>query len=436
MSLTTRVLVALVLGLALGIAVSASGSPALAAAARAVEPLGTLFINAIRMVVIPLVVGSLVVGVASTPDTRAVGRLGARAAVVFVVALVVGAAYALLVAPPLLGLVPVSPSATAALRASAAATAGAVGEGAAKIPTVGQWLVDLVPTNPVKAAADGAMLPLIVFTLLFGLAAARLTPERREPLVGFFRAVADASLVLVRWVLATAPVGVFALALPLATRLGAAAAGAVASYVVITAVATTVFMLLVLYPAAVVLGRVPLGRFARAALPAQAVAFSSRSSLAALPAMIETSRTRLELPEAVTTFLLPLAAATFRVGGAVGQTIGALFVARLYGVALDAPALLGILATVVVMTFSIPGVPAGSIIAMVPVLLTAGIPVEGVGILIGVDTIPDMFRTTTNVTGDLVAATIAGRGSAAARGDAENAEGGTVSAFSASPRAT
>ena len=116
----------------------------------------------------------------------------------------------------------------------------------------------------------------------------------------------------------------------------------------------------------------------------------------------------------MTTFLLPLAAATFRVGGAVGQTIGALFVARLYGVTLDAPALLGILATVVVMTFSIPGVPAGSIIAMVPVLLTAGIPVEGVGILIGVDTIPDMFRTTTNVTGDLVAATIAGRNSSTA----------------------
>ena len=290
------------------------------------------------------------------------------------------------------------------------ATGSATRESAAKIPTVGQWLVDLVPTNPIKAAADGAMLPLIVFTLLFALAASRLAASQREPLVAFFRAVADASLVLVRWVLAFAPVGVFALALPLATRLGAAAAGAVASYVAITAVATTAFMVLVLYPAAALFGGVSLDRFARAALPAQAVAFSSRSSLAALPAMIETSRARLALPESVTTFFLPLAASTFRVGGAVGQTIGALFIARLYGVTLDAGAIAAVVATVVVMTFGIPGVPGGSIVAMVPVLLSAGVPVEGVGILIGVDTIPDMFRTTTNVTGDLVAATIVGRG--------------------------
>ena len=409
------------LGLALGVAVSASGSPALLAAAAAVEPLGTLFINAIRMAVIPLVVASLVGGVAATSDTRAVGRVGARALVVFLGAVTVGAVYAVLIAPPLLRLAPISPAATAALTR----TVGAAPD-ATKLPTVGQWLVALVPTNPVKAAADGAMLPLIVFTLLFALAATRLTPERRAPLLAFFGGVAEASLVLVRWVLATAPLGVFALALPLAARLGAAAAGAVASYVVITAVATTVFMLLVLYPAAVLLGRVSLGRFARAALPAQAVAFSSRSSLAALPAMIETSRARLGLPESVTTFLLPLAAATFRVGGAVGQTIGALFVARLYGVTLDPAALLGLVATVVVMTFSIPGVPAGSIVAMVPVLLAAGIPVEGLGILIGVDTIPDMFRTTTNVTGDLVAATIVGRGSSTATLEGRPLEGDPV----------
>jgi Na+/H+-dicarboxylate symporter len=253
------------------------------------------------------------------------------------------------------------------------------------------------------------MLPLIVFTLAFGLAASRLAAERREPLVAVFRATAEASLILVRWILALAPVGVFALALPLATRLGAAAAGAVASYVVVTAVATTAFTVLVLYPAAIVLGRTRPAAFARAALPAQAVAFSARSSLAALPAMMETARERLRLPEQVTSFLLPLAASTFRVGGAVGQTIGVLFVARLYGVELDAARLVAVAATVVVMTFSIPGVPAGSIVALVPVLLAVGLPVEGMGILLGVDTIPDMFRTTTNVTGDLVAAVILGR---------------------------
>ncbi|MBV9881146.1 MAG: dicarboxylate/amino acid:cation symporter [Gemmatirosa sp.] len=409
MSLTIRVLIALVVALALGIVVSASGSASLVAVATAIEPLGTLWVNAIRMTVIPLVVGTLIVGVASAPDARAVGQVGGRALAVFLAALGVGALYAALIAPPLLRLVPVPPAAAATLRASAASTAGAVAQGAAKVPTVAQWLVDLVPVNPVKAAADGAMLPLIVFTLAFGLAVSRLPAARRDPLTAVCRAVADASLLLVRWILVLAPLGVFALALPLATRLGASAAGAVASYVVITAVATTLFALVVLYPAVPLLARMPLVQFARAALPAQAVAFSARSSLASLPAMMEAGRGPLGLPEAVVGFLLPVAASTFRVGGAVGQTIGVLFLARLYGVDLDAARVLTICATVVVMTFSIPGIPGGSIVALVPVLLAAGVPVEGVGLLLGVDVIPDMFRTTTNVTGDLVAATIVGR---------------------------
>ena len=408
-SLTAQVLVALVVALGLGVVVAASGSPSLSRAALAIEPLGTMFINAIRMTVIPLVVGSLIVGITSAPDARSVGRIGGRALMLFVATLALGAAYAVLVGVPLLRLIPLPAETIAGLRATAASSAGAAAESATKIPTVAQWLVDLVPVNPIKAAADGAMLPLIVFTLAFGLAISRLPAERRDAIVPFFRAVAEASLVLVRWVLAFAPLGVFALALPLAVRLGAAAAGALASYVAIVSVAAAVFMLLVIYPAAALFGRVSLATFARAALPAQAVAFSARSSLAALPAMMEAARDKLRLPESVTGFLLPLAASTFRAGGAVGQTIAVLFIARLYGVELDPVRLLTIVLTVIVMTFSIPGVPAGSIIALVPVLGAAGIPIEGVGILLAVDTIPDMFRTTTNVTADLAAATILGR---------------------------
>jgi proton glutamate symport protein len=407
MSLTTRVVVALVAGLGLGIAVSASGVPALAAIATAVEPVGTVFVNAIRMTVVPLVVANLLVGVASAPDARAVGRFGGRALALFLVALAVAAAFALLVGPPMLGVVPLSARATAGLRASASASA--MGPATTALPGAAQWLVDLVPANPIKAAADGAMLPLIVFTLAFGLALNSLRAERRAPVVAFFGAVADASLTLVRWVLAAAPVGVFALALPLATRLGAQAASAVASYVVVVSVATTVFTVLVLYPAAIVLGRVRPTTLARAWLPAQVVAFSSRSSLASLPAMIAASRDRLGLPEPVTSFVLPLAASTFRVAGALGQTIGVLFVARLYGVELDAARMVAVAATVIVTTFSIPGVPAGSVLASVPALIAGGVPVAGVGILIALDAIPDMFRTTANVTGDLVVATIVAR---------------------------
>ncbi|MHB1225425.1 MAG: dicarboxylate/amino acid:cation symporter, partial [Gemmatimonadaceae bacterium] len=411
MSLTSRVLIGLVAGLGLGLAVAASDSPALAAAAVAIEPLGTLWINAIRMTVIPLVVGSLIVGVASTPDPRTIGRVGGRGLAGFVVVMALAVIFTAIVAPPILGLIPVDPAGAAALRASAAASAQAVSGDVSQIPSFGSWLVALIPANPVKAAADGAMLPLIIFAVLFGAAASRLSPERRAAVVTLSEGVAEASLTLVRWILELAPLGVFALALPLALRMGVNVAGAVAGYIAFVVVASLAFMALVLYPAAVILGRVSLADFARACLPAQAVAFSSRSSLAALPAMIEQGRDRLRLPREITDFLLPLAASTFRCGAGIGVTAGVLFIARLYGVELGGTQLLTIGVTVVLTSFSIPGVPAGSVIVMVPVLLAAGLPAEGIGVLLAIDTIPDMFRTTANVTGDMTIATILrGRG--------------------------
>lgn len=396
--------------MALGIAISIAQSPTLSALVPIVEPLGTLWINAIRMTVVPLVMGSIIVGVTSAPDARTIGRIGTRALVFFLVLLVAAGVFAAVVTPPLMALIPLDPAAVAALRESGATATSAASESVKRIPTFAQWLTDLVPVNPVKAAADGAMLPLIVFSVFFGLAITRLTPDGRDLMSRFFRGIADAALTLVRWVLAAAPIGVFALAVPLAAKLGVAAAGALIGYIVATAIVLVAFAVIVLYPLAVVGGRMRLGDFARATFPAQAVAFSSRSSLAALPAMMESARSRLALPEGITNFFLPLAASTFRVGGALGITTGVLFIARLYGVELAPAQMATIVLTVVLTTFSVPGIPAGSIIVMVPVLLAAGLPVEGMGILLGVDTIPDMFRTTANVTGDMVASAVLGRG--------------------------
>jgi Na+/H+-dicarboxylate symporter len=229
----------------------------------------------------------------------------------------------------------------------------------------------------------------------------------------FFAGLFDAMLVLVRWILALAPIGVFALALPLAATMGLAAAGALGFYVVLVSLLAILFSALVLYPAAVVLGRVPLRRFARAAAPAQAVALSSRSSLASLPPMMEGASKVLGLPPEISSFLVPLAASIFRAGAAVGVTTGILFLARLYGVELSGAQLATVVLTVVLTSFSVPGIPGGSILVMLPALAAAGIPEAGVGLLLGVDTIPDMFRTATNVTGHMTAAAIVGRGSAA-----------------------
>lgn len=408
MSLTTRVLLALVAGLLIGLLISTSGNPTLTTAARWIEPLGTLFINAIRMTVIPLVVGSLVAGIAGAPDPASLGKVGMRALVFFLVTLFAAAIFSAVVAPPVLGRFVIDPDAQAALQASATQAAASTAESVRRIPGFGQWLIDLVPANPVRAAADGAMLPLIVFTLAFGLAVAGLKGETRSAVVKVFEAMRDAAMTLVGWILWAAPIGVFALALALVVRLGVSAIGALAGYVVLVSAITILFGVVVLYPLASVVGRVPLMEFARAALPAQAVALSSRSSLAALPAMIEAARTKLRLPDESSSFLLPLAASVYRVGAAIGQTVGVVFIAQLYGVALGPAQLASIVLTVVATSFSVPGIPGGSIVIMAPVLMDAGLPVEGIGILLGADTIPDMFRTTINVTGHLTAATVVG----------------------------
>jgi len=403
MSLATRVLLGLGLGLAGGTAASASGNETVLAAVEWIAPLGTIWINALRMTIVPLVFAGIVVGAAASRDARSLGKLGGRTIVLFLLLLGAAAVFTVIVAPPLMDGLPIDAEAAARLRASA--TAAGTAAAATGFPDIREWLVALVPSNAIQAAADGAILPLIVFALAFGLAVARIDPDKRRVLFDGFRGLFDAMLVLIRWILDLAPIGVFALALPLATRLGAAAAGAVVYYIIVVC-GLALLLTLALYPIAAVLGGVSLRQFARGAAAAQSIAFSGRSSLASLPAMIEGGRDHLGFPPVITNFFLPLAASTFRVGGVVGILAGVLFVARLYGFDLGPTQLATIALTTALITFSIPGVPGGSILIMAPVLHSVGVPAEGIGILLGVDTIPDMFRTMTNVTGDMAVATV------------------------------
>lgn len=406
MQFAIKVLFGLAAGFAVGLAITAGYADFLAPATRVLDTAGTMWIAAIRMTVIPLVMSSIIAGVNRAPDAATIGRLGGRAVTFFVVATTIAAVMSIALGAPLMARITLDPAAVAALRATASTASATTGS----MPTVSQWLIDLVPLNPVKAAADGAMLPLIVFTLAFGIASTRVDHAHRASFIAVVEAIQDATLRMVRWVIDLAPYGVFALAVPLAAKLGLSALGAMASYTVIVCGISTLYCATILYPAAAILGRVPLSVFARAWLPAQAVAFSSRSSMAALPAMIEIARDKLKLPASIHGFLIPLAASTFRPGAGVGQILGALFIARLYGIPIGAGGLVAITATALVTSFSVPGIPGGSIIAMVPVLMVVNLPVEGIGILLGVDTILDMFRTTTNTTGHLTAALVLAHG--------------------------
>lgn len=407
MSLSTRVLIALGAGIGAGIALANTNPVVTRGVVAVVEPFGTLFVNAIRMTVIPLVVSSLIVGVSSTDDRAALARTGGRGFLVFLILLAVSSVLAAAIAPPAMAAVRLDAAAVAQVRAAAPSTSALVA-GAAALQTPAAWLVSLVPTNAIGSAVDGAMLPLIVFALALGLALGRIPATRPAEIVMLFRAIAESMLVVVRWLLVVAPIGVFALAVPLVARLGLSAVGALAVYVALVSVAALAFVVL-LVPVGALGGGVSMGRFARAALPAQAVAFSSRSSLAALPALIDTARTRLGMPDEITGFFIPFAMVMFRIAAPFSLTAGAVFLARLYGTPLSATQLATVAVTSVVTSLSVPGIPGGSVIVMVPVLASVGLPLEGLGILLGVDTIPDMFRTTANVTGQLAAAAIVSR---------------------------
>lgn len=419
---STRVLVAIAAAIGIGALIAASGSKPLLDAADTLAPVGTLWVNAIRMTVIPLVVSLLITGVASASDVSAIGRIGGRTLVVFGLLLGGTAVIVMLLAPMLFALLPLPSTggARAMLPAAAAEAARQLSAGG-QAPSFGAWLTSLIPSNPVAAAADGAMVPLILFTLILALAIARSAASTRTPLVDLARALGDAMMRIVRWVVLVAPIGVFALVLPLAAHLGGAVAGAIGLYIAAYSLGSIVVMLL-LYPVVAVLGGIPLSRFARAALPAQLIAFSSSSSIASLPALIESGERGLGLPSRITGFVLPLAVSVFKIGAPVSWTIGALFVGWFYGVPLHARELATVAFASVFLAFVAPGVPRGAFIMLTPLFLAIGLPADGIGILIAVDALPDTFATALNVTGDLAAATLVARADAPPRRLAKVAE--------------
>ncbi|HMA24392.1 MAG: dicarboxylate/amino acid:cation symporter [Gemmatimonas sp.] len=403
---STRVLISLGAAVAGGIMIGAYGGARLLRVADGIAPIGTVWVNAIRMTVIPLVVSLIITGVASVSDVKAIGRLGGRTLLVFVLLIAGTAIVVMPFAPALFSLLPQRAGQLPVPAGAAEATDQLMLSG--QTQTFGTWVTSLIPSNPIAAAASGSMVPLILFTLVLALAIARGPASTRATLVAFFRALADAMSTLVRWIVKVAPIGVFALVLPLAARAGTALAGAIGFYIVVYSAASVV-MTALLYPVVALVGRISIRRFARAALPAQLIAFSSSSSIASLPALVDGAEHGLELPAPVSGFVLPLAVSMFKIAGPVSWTIGALFIGWFYGIPLHARELATIAFAAVFLSFAAPGIPRGAFIMLTPLFLAIGLPVAGIGILIAVDAIPDTFATVMNVTGDLAAAVLVAR---------------------------
>ncbi|MEO5824424.1 MAG: cation:dicarboxylase symporter family transporter [Gemmatimonadales bacterium] len=393
-----QVLAAFVIGLAGG---TLLGTEQLASW---IEPVGTMWINAIRMPILPLLFALTVVGVGGSSNARDAGRLTARAFLTFVVLLTIVTAAATVLAPLLLSGIELDPASTAVLRESVAGTG-------ADTPALSlvDWATNLITVNPMRSAAEGALLPLMIFALLYGLALTRVGETQRSLQLGFFRGVADTLTVIIEWVLLLAPAGVFALAFVLGTRVGAPAAGAVAWYLAVASALVVVVMLL-LYVLMMTIGRQPLRPLVAALAPAQLIALSSRSSLASLPALIDGMQQHLRLRPRVIAVVLPLAAAVFKINAGATWAFGAVFVAKLYGVSLGAEQLVILAFATVLLSFTTPGIPSGGFFVQAPLYVALGLPVEGLGVLIAVDLVLDMFKTACNVTGFAAAAVLVAPG--------------------------
>ena len=361
---TARVLIGLAAGALVGLSL-AHWLPATAGTAVAIaQPLGKLWLSGLQMTVVPLV----------------------------------------------LAMVPPSEALTATLRG----TLPAAGEVAA--PGLADWIGSVVPSNAIMAAAQGAMLPVVVFALFFGFALTRVQEDRRAQIIGFCHGIADTMIVIVRWMLLAAPIGVFALVLAVCAQAGIGVIGALAGYIALQC-GMYLGATLICYVLVAVLARQSPLAFAKAILPAQVVAASTQSSLASLPAMVESARFRLGHPRAVAALVLPMAVTLFRITSPIQYIVAACFVAWAYGIDVNAVTLAAGAALAVVISLGSIGLPGqvSFMATVMPVTQSMGLPIEPLGLLLAVDTIPDVFATTGNVTGDLTATSIVARQSPDAR---------------------
>lgn len=387
--------IGLVGGLLGGLAIAFLAPQALPVVQTWVQPVGEMWLRALQATIVPLVAALLFTGVTQTVAMASAGAMARRSLGMFLAFLGFSALSAIIVTPLLLSLFPVPAEAGAALRISLGTTE------TGPVPGVAEFLRSIVPTNVIDAAANDRMLPLILFISVFALAVGRLAGPQREVMTTFFAALASAMLVVIGWVLALAPIGVFALSMAVAATSGTAAIGALAHYVGIVILAGSV-VLVAGYVFAVAIARQPFLAFARAMLPVQTIALSTQSSLASLPAMLGACRD-LGVRETTSEFVMPLAVALFRATSPAMNLAVAIYVAHLYGVTLSPMVLVSAWIVAILVSLSSVSLPGSiSFVASVgPIAIAMNAPVAPLALLVAVEVLPDLMRTLGNVTMDV-----------------------------------
>lgn len=405
-SVTVLALIALIAGFGLGAIARETGMPWLLALNVVAKPAGTLWTNTLRMIVLPMMIAYLLLAISSLPKGRTAGVLGVTALVSFVTMLGLTGLLSALGTPSLLAMLPIAQTDVATFTSSV----GSVAKSAAPVavPTIGQWIGSLVPTNLVKAATEENYLGIVIAAVLFAAAMTRINPERKALLISFFQAIADTAGVLVGWLISLLPIAAFCLSFSSGAERGLTVAGNVGLFIGVSC-AILIAMTLLMYPIAVLVGRVSLGAFASAAAPAQTVAAGTRSSLASLPALLEGAEQGLNMRPEVSAFVLPLSVSSFKLNLALTQPFNLLFIATMFGMHLTPAFMLTFTATMLLLSFTTAGIPSGGAFVSLPFYMSLGIPVEAFTLFKVADAVPDIFKTILNVTADMTVATIVAR---------------------------
>jgi DAACS family dicarboxylate/amino acid:cation (Na+ or H+) symporter len=411
MALHNRILIGLLGGAAVGVLVNVMVglTPEVEWVLRNVtEPLGRVWLNALIMVVIPLVLSTLALGIVGLGDVKRLGRIGLLTFMTFLSLTAVGTVLGLFlvnVIRPGAGLDPAVRDSLLQTYQGQSTQMMGLAQGGLSINT----FVNFVPRNPVSSMANGEMLAVIVFALFIGVALTTISLEKAKPLVSVLESVAAVTIRIIEMVMRFAPYAVFFLILSVTARFGLSLLAMLAGYVV-TVIGGLLIFLLVGYPLALALvaRRSPLEFFRRARI-VMITAFSTSSSNATLPTTLRVTEEDLKVPRQIAGFVIPLGATANMNGTALFEGVTVLFIAQVFGQNLTLAQQIIVVLMSVVTAIGTAGVPGGSIPLLMMVLQMVGVPVEGIAIVIGVDRILDMCRTTVNVTGDMVTATIVDR---------------------------
>lgn len=396
---TRWIALALVAGLLLGIAASGINDRWRGSTISAASLIGGLWLDALRMTVIPLLFALLFKGVVAGSRALSGGRLAARTLGWFLGLYFLSAVLGALLTSLLLVTMPLPPEAVDALRSAL----GRVDTQAIEqsVATTNDYLRSFIPPNPFKAAADGSMLQLMVFGMVFALAAAKVGRESSDQLLNLFDAIGQAMLIVVGWLLVIAPVGVFALSFALGAGTGVSALGAVVHYFVVYCL-VGVAILIICYLVAVFVARFQLRTFAKTLLPVQSFALSTQSSTASLPLMVNAA-TELGVTEVTRDIVLPMAVSLFRVTGPAMNIAVCIYIAHWLGINLGPGAIMTGVLVATFATISAPGLPGqiSFVTSIGPIAIAMGLPLAPLGIFIALEPIPDMLRTVCNVTMDV-----------------------------------